>query len=210
MRFENLKSILRYIRRLKREPVEKNSVFNSFKKMLIFFILYVFITGVVAIIVIFSATEDNKIVTVPNVIGKPFYKGFQILDKIGLDVDIELRHYENTAPGIIKFQSIEPLRKVKEGRKILLIVSLGPKGREEKKAEIKKPIKSYVVKFKLPEIYKEADVRITIQDEYSEKEKTVFNQHITSETNVIFMINFRGKAIKRIYINDELYLEESI
>lgn len=209
MKFYNLKRIMRYIQHLRRQRAEGISIFTSLKRMAIFFILYLIITGVTALIIIFSLNSNIKIVTVPKVVNMDFMRAYQELHNLGLNVDIELKHFENIPWGIVAYQSIQPLKKVKEKRTIQLIVSLGP---ESEKILIKKPIaevRSYVINFKLPDNYETAKVKIIIDDAKS-KNRVVFDD-VIAQTNIIKVpLKIYGTATQKIFINDSLFLEKEI
>ncbi len=209
MKFYNLRRIFRYIQYLRRQRAEGVSIFTSLKRMAIFFILYLIITGITALIIIFTLNSNIKIVTVPKVVNMDFARAYQELHNLGLNVDIELKHFENIPKGIVAYQSIEPLKKVKEKRTIQLIISLGP---ESETALIKKPlakVRSYVINFKLPDKYETAKVKIIIDDAKS-KNRVVFDD-VIAQTNIIRVpLKIYGTATQKIFINDSLFLEKEI
>ncbi len=208
MEFYNLRKIFKYIQHLKQQRAEGVSVFTSLKRMAIFFILYLIITGVAALIIIFSLNSNIKIVTVPKVVNIDFAQAYVELHNLGLNVNVELKHFDNIPKGKVAYQSIEPLKKVKEKRTIKLIVSLGSKFKKVTEGP-KEELRSYIINFKLPENYKTAKVKIMIDDEKS-KNRVIFND-VISQTNLIKIpVKIYGRATKKIFINDELFLEKEI
>jgi len=209
MKFYNLRKILNYIAYLKRTRADGISIFTSLKRMIIFFILYLLITGVVALIVIFSVNSNIKIVTVPKVVNMDFYKAYIELHNIGLNVKVELKYFDNIPEGKVAYQSINPLKKVKEKRTINLIVSLGPKEYKKGRKEVETNMRSFVINFKLPDNYSKAKVKIIIEDEKN-KSRTVF-EDIVSPTNLIKIpVKLYGTAKEKILIDDKLFIEKEI
>ncbi len=208
-KFKNLKKILDYINLLKQTPTAYNSVFSTLKKMLLFTILYLLVTAVAALVVIFSVNKNTKIVTVPKVVNKEFFYAYKSLHERGLNVDIDLRYYNNIPRGVVTYQSIEPLKEVKENRIIKVIVSLGAPKKVVTKSTNEIEVRSYVINFKLPDNYDTGKVKIVIDDE-KEKGRVVFND-VINKTNVIrFAVKIYGNGSEKIFINDELYLEKEI
>ncbi len=209
IKFTNLKKILLYINKLKRTSTNYNSVFSTIKKMVLFTLFYLLLTGIAAVIIIFSVNKDIKIVTVPKVVNMKFYKAYQILHKSNINVEVELRYYNNIPEGVVSFQSIEPLKKIKEHRIIKLIVSLGKKGGVAENENTEEEVKSYVINFKLPDMYETGKVKIIISDN-KDSSRVVYDD-IVSNTNIIkFATKVYGTGTEKIYINDELYLEKEI
>jgi len=207
IKFQNLKKVFHYINRLKTTPVNYSSIFNSIKKMVLFFILYIFITGITVLIVIFSINKNQEIIAVPKIVNLPFYKAYQVLYSDGFNVDIELKYFNNIQKGIVAFQSIKEQKKVKKGRKIKLIVSLGPKYLAKESPEQEYQLNSYVINFKLPEVYEKARVKILISDE-KEADKLVFDEIIFQTNKLKIPVKIHGQGIKKIYINDDLFIEK--
>jgi len=210
MKFYNIQKIKEFFLELKRKKAEGISVFTSLKRMLIFFILYILITIVVAMIVIFSQVANYKIVTVPNVVNMEFHNAYSELHKLGLNVDIELKHFNNVEQGRVAFQSISPLKKVKQGRRINLVVSLGAAS-EQVTVETQKEtlMRSYVLLFKLPSNYEKSRVQIFITDE-TVKDKLVFDNIVSSNEEIRLPLKIYGNGIEKIFINENLYLEKPI
>lgn len=209
MKFYNIKKILEFINTLKQKKAEGISVFTALKRMLIFFFLYIFITAIVAMIIIFSLNKNNKIVVVPNVVNLDFEKAYLELHKLGLNVDVELKSFNNIEKGKVAFQSIQPLRKVKQGRVITLIVSLGQTSEKREEILTEPQMYSYLLNFKLPEMYTQARVKILIDDE-KEKDKPVFDNIITSNEEIKLPLKLYGKATAKIFIDEKLYIEKPL
>ncbi len=209
IKFYNLKRILNYVRKLKTTPVNYPSVFNSIKKMMLYFILYIFITGITVLIVIFSINKNQEIVSVPKIINLNFYKAYEILYSKGFNIDIELKYFNNINKGIVAFQSIAEQKKVKKGRKIKVIVSLGSKHLEDEEIKQDYVLNSYVINFKLPETYETARVKILVSDD-KETGRLVFDQIISQTNKLKITIKFYGHGIKKIYINEELFIEKDL
>ncbi len=208
MKLYNLQKILNYIAYLKRTRANGISIFTSLKRMIIFFILYLLITGVVALIVIFSINSNIKIVTVPKVVNMDFYRAYIELHNLGLNVSVELKNFDNIPEGKVAYQSIAPLKKVKEKRTINLIISLGPKEYKKTSLDIESNMRSYVINFKLPDNYNQAKVTIIVEDEMDTK--TVF-EDIVSPTNLIRVpVKLYGQAKEKILIDNELFIEKEI
>ena len=207
IKFYNLKKVFNYIRKLKTTPLNYPSVFNSVKKMVLFFILYIFITGIVVLIVIFSINRNQEMVVVPKIVNLDFYKAYQILSSKGFNVDIDLKYFNNFNKGIIAFQSIAEQKKVKKGRKIKLIVSLGSKYIKEEVTSQEYELNSYVINFKLPETHETARVKIMISDD-KETDRLVFDEIISQTNKLKIPVKIHGHGIKKIYINEDLFIEK--
>ncbi len=209
IKFTNLKKILLYINELRHTSTSYNSVFSTIKKMLLFTFFYLLLTGIAAVIIVFSINKDVKIVTTPKVVNMKFYKAYQVLHKLNINVVIDLRYYNNIPEGIVAFQSIEPLKKIKEKRMMKLIVSLGKKSQTSISTNKILKVTSYLVNFKLPDMYETGKVKIVISD--SKNSSRVVFEDVVSSTNIIkFATKVYGKGIEKIYINDGLYLEKEI
>ncbi len=209
IRFYNLKKIFKFINRLKTEPIGFPSVFSSIKKMTMFFILYLFVTGITALIVIFSINKNQEMETVPKVINMKFYKAYEVLNSRGFNVDLELKTFNNFNKGIVAYQSIEEQKKVKKGRKIKLVVSLGAKKEEEYSGGLEYVINSYIIKFKLPENFDTARVKILLSDE-KEKDILLFDRIISPTNKILLPVKIHGQGIQKIYIDEELFIEKDI
>ena len=209
IRFYNLKKIFKFINRLKTEPIGFPSVFSSIKKMTMFFILYLFVTGITALIVIFSINKNQEMETVPKVINMKFYKAYEVLNSRGFNVDLELKTFNNFNKGIVAYQSIEEQKKVKKGRKIKLVVSLGAKKEEEYSGGLEYEINSYIIKFKLPENFDTARVKILLSDE-KEKDILLFDRIISPTNKILLPVKIHGQGIQKIYIDEELFIEKDI
>ncbi|MGO0122070.1 protein kinase domain-containing protein [Desulfothermobacter acidiphilus] len=72
---------------------------------------------------------DVPEVTMPNVCGLPLTTARQTLSDLGLRVQVEETHSGEVEKGIVIKQSVDPGTKVKKGRLINLLVSLGPEMR---------------------------------------------------------------------------------
>ncbi|MBN1897237.1 MAG: PASTA domain-containing protein [Spirochaetes bacterium] len=209
MRFYNIKRIISYIQYLRNKRVEGLSVFTSIKRMFLFFFLYLFITGITALIIIFSINSKVKIVTVPKVVNMDFGPAYVELAAIGLNIDVELKQFPHIPKGIVAHQSIEPLKKVKENRTIKLIVSLGSGTAESSDERLFESIRSYIINFKLPPQYDTAKVTIMISD--TEGDNRVVFKDVISKTNILKIpVKLHGMATEKIYINDNLYIEKEI
>ncbi len=209
IRFHNLKRIFNYINKLKTEPVGFPSVFSSIKKMVLFAALIFFVSGVTFFIVVFAFNKNRETVSVPKVINMKFYKAYEVLNSQGINVSLELKYFNNFKKGIVAYQSIEEEETVKKGRKIKLIVSLGP---EKSKEEIQKQeyeINRTRIIWRLPKTHDTARVKILITDE-KEKDRVVFDQIISRTNKINFPADIHGQGIKKIYIDDELFIEQDI
>ena len=206
IKFYNLKKIFEYIGKIRTKPINYPSVFSSVKKMILFFLLYLFITGIAALIVIFAINKNQDIVIVPKVINLEFYKAYKVLSEKGFNVEIELKTFNNIYAGRVAFQSITEQKKVKQGRKIKLIVSIG-ESEDKMSTRQTYEIITHIIHFKLPEIYNDARVKIVVDDE-KESERLVFDQIITRRTNLQIPVKIHGQGIKKIYINDKLFIEK--
>ena len=206
---ENLKKIINYVDELKQKPIHYPSVFSSIKKMTLFFLLYLFLTGIVAIIIIFSFNKKQQIVTVPKVINMEFYNAYKLLHEKNFQVDLELKNMNNIPQGKVAFQSIEEGKKVKKGRMIKIIVSLGTSGLPETEVVETENLNSYIIKFKLPDKYEEGRVKILVSDNKT-TDKIVYNELINKTNLIILPVKIYGNGIQKVYINDELYLEKDI
>ena len=138
-----------------------------------------------------------------------FYKAYEVLNSQGINVSLELKYFNNFKKGIVAYQSIEEEETVKKGRKIKLIVSLGP---EKSKEEIQKQeyeINRTRIIWRLPKTHDTARVKILITDE-KEKDRVVFDQIISRTNKINFPADIHGQGIKKIYIDDELFIEQDI
>ena len=207
IKFYNLKKIVNYIRKLKTTPLNYPSVFNSVKKMILFFVLYIFMTGITVLIVIFSINKDQEMVLVPKTVNLNFYEAYQILYSKGFNVDIDLKHLNNINKGMVAFQSIAEQKKVKKGRKIKLIVSLGPKRLEYEATSQEYDLNSYIISFKLPETHETARVKIVVSDD-KETDRLMFDEIISRTNKLRIPVKIHGHGIKKIYINEELFIEK--
>ena len=207
IKFYNLKKIFGYINKLKTQPLNYPSVFSSMKKMILFFILYLFITGITALIIIFSINKNPEMVTVPKVINLNFYRAYEILYQKGFNVDVELKYSKNIKKGKIAFQSISEQKKVKKGRKIKLIISLGQEQPDKQVTVEEYEINSYVINFKLPETYDTARVKILISDE-KETGRLLFDEIISQTNKLKMLVKYYGHGIYKIYINEDLFIEK--
>ncbi|MDD5067536.1 MAG: PASTA domain-containing protein [bacterium] len=209
IKFTNFKKIMDYINQLKQTPLGYASVFSSLKKMVLFFILYLFITGLTAIIIIFSFNKKQEIVLVPKVINMEFYNAYKILHSYDFNVEIELKSFNNINSGLVAFQSLQEGKKVKKGRKIKLIISSGAVSADHDETSDDATLNSYIIKFKLPESYSEGRVKILFSDnKYSDK--VIFNELVYPTNKIMIPIKIYGNGIQKIYINDELYIEKDI
>ncbi|MBU1078002.1 MAG: PASTA domain-containing protein [Spirochaetes bacterium] len=209
IKFYNLKKIFKQIGKLKTEPVNYPSVFNSIKKMSLFFFLYLFVTGITTLIIIFSLNSSKETMVVPKVINAEFYKAYYSLNKLGFNVDIELQNFNNIHSGIVAYQSITEQKKVKKGRKIKLVISLGPKGTEGLEGTDGYDLNSHMIEFKLPDKYNTARLKILVTDN-KDTDRTVFNDIISSSNKIQLPVKIYGHGIQKIYINDELFIEKDI
>lgn len=209
IKFYNIKKIYDYIKELKTRPLNYPSVFSSVKRMVLFFILYLFITGITTMIIIFSINKNQEIVMVPKVINLEFYKAYQILYSKGFNVDLELKYLNNIDKGKVAFQSIAEQKKVKKGRKIKLVVSLGPEQAENEEINEENEMNFYVINFKLPETYKTARVKILVSDD-KESDKVLFNEIISQTNKLKLPVKIHGHGIQKIYINEELFIEKDV
>jgi beta-lactam-binding protein with PASTA domain len=150
-----------------------------------------------------------KIVTVPKVVNMDFGPAYVELADLGLNIDVELKHFPHISKGIVAHQSIEPLKKVKENRTIKLIISLGSRTAESSTGKAYESIRSYIINFKLPPQYDTAKVTIMISDSEGDN-RTIFKD-VISKTNILKIpVKLHGIATEKIYINDNLYIEKEI
>ncbi len=209
IKFYNLKKIFKKVNELKTMPVDYPSVFSSIKKMVLFFILYLFVTGITAIIIIFSFNKSKGRITVPKVINLEFYEAYQILNSKGFNVDIDLKKFNNIERGKVAYQSISEHKKVKKGRKIKLVISLGVKGIKGSSSQVNHEINSYIINFKLPKQYETARLKILMSDE-KETDRVLFDDIICPTNKIQLPVKIYGHGIQKIYINDELFIEKDI
>lgn len=210
IKFYNLKKIFKKINKMQTEPLNYPSVFSSIKKMILFFILYLFVTIVATFIIIFSFNKNIKKVSVPKVVNMEFHSAYKVLNERGLHVDIELKKDNNIPRGIVVFQSIPEHKKVKKGRKIKLVISLGSRGVVNIQAKTRYEVNTYIINFKLPDQYDEAKVKVIISDDKI-VDKVIFNEILSSTNNKIRLpVKINGQGIQKIYINDDLFIEKDI
>lgn len=209
LRFHNLRKILDYIREIRNKPIAYPSVFSTLKKMFLFLILYLFVTGVTAVIVIFSFNKKQETVLVPKVISMEFYRAYKLLYERDFVVEVELKPFNNFSSGVVAFQSITEGKKVKKGRKITLIVSSGISGEDYSGGEDTPVLNSFIIRFKLPEKYDEGRVRILISDK-KVTDRVVFDELASPTNKIMIPVKIYGNGIQKIYINDELYIEKDI
>lgn len=161
MRFSNIDNIKRFIRESKTRNKRGLSLFDSIWRIILLLLAYFVVTIIITLLVMNFLIHKVGTVIMPDVNGKQFVNAYIELKNLNLNVNPELRYYDNISFGIVTSQSISPGCMIKEKRTVKLVIS-GGKVSETNVIKESKKYNSTVIRTPIPSYISSERVRVVI------------------------------------------------
>ena len=95
-----------------------------FKRLLLFAFLLFILQGIMCILIVFIVVKSNgESFVLPDVEGNEVFKAFNILEKEGMNLNVQTHYFNNYPLGTIVSQEPKGGVKVKRGRTVYLVVN---------------------------------------------------------------------------------------
>lgn len=99
--------------------------FLVFKRLMIFAILLFVLQGIIVSIIVFIVVKSGgESFVLPDVQGKEIFQAFNILEKEGMNLNVQTHYFNNYPLGTIVSQEPKGGIKVKRGRTVYLVVNV--------------------------------------------------------------------------------------
>jgi serine/threonine-protein kinase len=149
-------------------------------------------------------STGRELVEVPNVVEQPLESARRRLEQVGLHVGLEQRVWNDLVPeGHVVNQSPAPGIRVEKGSEVVLMVSRGPRPREE---EVLPPeageVKTALVRVVIPPTPPTQHLEIIVRDDLGEHK--VVDRYCSGGDEIATEVKGVGEVVVEVYLNEKL------